>query len=29
MADRHGVTSLDELAQLTKHKIESLWPESA
>jgi DNA polymerase-3 subunit epsilon len=29
MADRHGVSSLDELAQLTNHKIKSLRPESA
>lgn len=28
MADRHGVTSLDELAKLTNHKIKSLLPES-
>jgi DNA polymerase-3 subunit epsilon len=29
MADRHGVSSLDELAELTNHKIKSLRPESA
>jgi DNA polymerase-3 subunit epsilon len=29
MADRHGVSSLDELAELTNHKIKSLKPESA
>jgi DNA polymerase-3 subunit epsilon len=29
MADRHGVSSLDELAKLTNHKIKSLKPESA
>jgi DNA polymerase-3 subunit epsilon len=29
MADRHGVSSLDELAELTNHKIKSLGPESA
>jgi DNA polymerase-3 subunit epsilon len=29
MADRHGVSSLDELAKLTNHKIKSLLPESA
>jgi hypothetical protein len=29
MADRHGVSSLDELAILTNHKIKSLKPESA
>jgi DNA polymerase-3 subunit epsilon len=29
MADRHGVSSLDELAKLTNHKIKSLRPESA
>jgi DNA polymerase-3 subunit epsilon len=27
MADRHGVSSLDELAELTNHKIKSLRPE--
>ena len=29
MADRHGVSSLDELAELTNHKIKSLRPEPA
>jgi DNA polymerase-3 subunit epsilon len=29
MADRHGVSSLDELAKLTNHKIKSLRPEQA
>ena len=29
MADRHGVSTLDELAKLTNHKIKSLRPESA
>jgi DNA polymerase-3 subunit epsilon len=29
MADRHGVSSLDELAELTNHKIKSLRPEQA
>jgi DNA polymerase-3 subunit epsilon len=29
MADRHGVSSLDELAKLTNHKIKSLRPEPA
>lgn len=29
MADRHGVSSLDELAKLTNHKIKSLRLESA
>ncbi|MFM1846025.1 MAG: hypothetical protein RIS19_498 [Actinomycetota bacterium] len=29
MADRHGVSSLDELAELTNHKIKSLRPEAA
>jgi DNA polymerase-3 subunit epsilon len=29
MADRHGVSSLDALAELTNHKIKSLRPESA
>ena len=29
MAGRHGVSSLDELAELTNHKIKSLRPESA
>ena len=29
MADRHGVSSLDDLADLTNHKIKSLRPESA
>jgi DNA polymerase-3 subunit epsilon len=29
MADRHGVSSLDELASLTNHKIKSLKPERA
>jgi DNA polymerase-3 subunit epsilon len=29
MADRHGVSSLDELAKFTNHKIKSLRPESA
>ena len=29
MADRHGVSNLDELAKLTNHKIKSLRPEPA
>jgi DNA polymerase-3 subunit epsilon len=29
MADRHGVSSLDKLAELTNHKIKSLRPEQA
>jgi DNA polymerase-3 subunit epsilon len=29
MADRHGVSSLDELAELTNHKIKSIRPEQA
>ena len=29
MADRHGVSSLDELAELTNHKIKTLRPEQA